>query len=99
MRPLVYRGTFQGLTGRFLVWLVNALEVPDLEVASVRARTMADPDFVCRRPDASGFSSLSKVPAALCRKKPKMRSLCLLATGRSGRVNGAAWFFAAVPTV
>jgi acyl-CoA synthetase (AMP-forming)/AMP-acid ligase II/1-acyl-sn-glycerol-3-phosphate acyltransferase/acyl carrier protein len=39
MRPLVYRGTFQGLTGRFLVRLVNALEVPDLDVASVRART------------------------------------------------------------
>ncbi len=37
MRPLVYRGTFQGLTGRFLVRLVNALEVPDLDVASVRA--------------------------------------------------------------
>lgn len=39
MRPLVYRGTFQGFTGRFLVRLVNALEVPDLDVASVRART------------------------------------------------------------
>jgi 1-acyl-sn-glycerol-3-phosphate acyltransferase len=42
MRPLVYRGTFQGLTGRFLVWLVNALEVPDLDVASVRARAEAE---------------------------------------------------------
>jgi long-chain-fatty-acid--[acyl-carrier-protein] ligase len=42
MRPLVYRGTFQGLTGRFLVRLVNALEVPDLDVASVRARTEAE---------------------------------------------------------
>ncbi|MGZ3396800.1 MAG: 1-acyl-sn-glycerol-3-phosphate acyltransferase, partial [Isosphaeraceae bacterium] len=30
MRPLVYRGTFQGFTGRLLVRLVNALEVPDL---------------------------------------------------------------------
>src|SRR5947209_15573362 len=38
MRPLVYGGTFRGPTGRFLVWLVNALEVPDLDVASVRAR-------------------------------------------------------------
>jgi long-chain-fatty-acid--[acyl-carrier-protein] ligase len=42
MRPLVYRGTFQGLTGRFLVRLVNALEVPDLDVASVRARAEAE---------------------------------------------------------
>jgi long-chain-fatty-acid--[acyl-carrier-protein] ligase len=42
MRPLVYRGTFQGLTGRFLVRLVNALEVPDLDVASVRARREAE---------------------------------------------------------
>src|SRR5215469_11040550 len=42
MRPLVYRGTFQGLTGRLLVWLVNALEVPDLDVASVRARAEAE---------------------------------------------------------
>jgi long-chain-fatty-acid--[acyl-carrier-protein] ligase len=42
MRPLVYRGTFQGLTGRLLVWMVNALEVPDLDVASVRARTEAE---------------------------------------------------------
>jgi long-chain-fatty-acid--[acyl-carrier-protein] ligase len=39
MRPLVYSGTFKGLSGRFMVNLVNALEVPDLEVASVRART------------------------------------------------------------
>src|SRR5262249_5732709 len=28
--------------GRFLVWLVNALEVPDLDVASVRARAHAE---------------------------------------------------------
>jgi long-chain-fatty-acid--[acyl-carrier-protein] ligase len=42
MRPLVYRGTFLGPTGRFLVRLVNALEVPDLEVASVRARSEAE---------------------------------------------------------
>jgi long-chain-fatty-acid--[acyl-carrier-protein] ligase len=42
MRPLVYSGTFKGLTGRLLVWLVNALEVPDLEVASVRARAEAE---------------------------------------------------------
>ncbi len=42
MRPLVYSGTFKGVTGRLLVWLVNALEVPDLEVASVRARTEAE---------------------------------------------------------
>ncbi len=42
MRPQVYRGTFQGPTGRFLVWLVNALEVSDLEVASVRARGQAE---------------------------------------------------------
>ncbi len=42
MRPLVYSGTFQGPTGRFIVRLVNALEVPDLEVASVRARSEAE---------------------------------------------------------
>jgi long-chain-fatty-acid--[acyl-carrier-protein] ligase len=42
IRPLVYRGTFQGMTGRFLVWLVNALEVPDLQVASVSARAEAE---------------------------------------------------------
>src|SRR5215467_6418764 len=42
MRPLVYSGTFRGLTGRFLVRLVNALEVPDLDVASVRARSEAE---------------------------------------------------------
>jgi len=42
MRPLVYRGTFQGFTGRLLVRLVNALEVPDLDVASVRARNEAE---------------------------------------------------------
>jgi long-chain-fatty-acid--[acyl-carrier-protein] ligase len=42
MRPLVYRGTFQGLTGRFLVRLVHALEVPDLDVASVKARAEAE---------------------------------------------------------
>ena len=42
IRPLVYRGTFQGFTGRLLVRLVNALEVPDLDVASVRARNEAD---------------------------------------------------------
>ena len=42
MRPLVYRGTFQGFTGRLLVRLVNALEVPDLDVASVRARDEAE---------------------------------------------------------
>ena len=42
MRPLVYRGTFTGLTGRFLVRLANALEVPDLEVASIRAREEAE---------------------------------------------------------
>ena len=41
MRPLVYRGTFQGLTGRLLVRLVNALEVPDLDVASVQAKAEA----------------------------------------------------------
>jgi long-chain-fatty-acid--[acyl-carrier-protein] ligase len=38
MRPLVYGGTFRGPTGRFLVLLANALEVPDLGVASVQAR-------------------------------------------------------------
>src|SRR5262245_21758360 len=38
MRPLVYSGTFKGLTGRFLVKLANALEVPDLGVASQAAR-------------------------------------------------------------
>src|SRR5436309_12837499 len=42
MRPLVYSGTFRGPTGRLLVWLVNALEVPDLDVASVRAKTEAE---------------------------------------------------------
>src|SRR5438034_445542 len=42
MRPLVYGGTCRGPTGRFLVWLVNALEVPDLDVASVRARARAE---------------------------------------------------------
>src|SRR5262249_40937809 len=42
MRPLVYSGTFQGPTGRLLVGLVNALEVPDLDVASVRARAEAE---------------------------------------------------------
>lgn len=42
MRPLVYSGTFKGLSGRFMVKLANALEVPDLEVASVRARTEAE---------------------------------------------------------
>src|SRR5262245_40551566 len=42
MRPLVYTGTFQGLSGRMMVRLVNALEVPDLDVASVRARTEAE---------------------------------------------------------
>src|SRR5262245_49072536 len=42
MRPLVYSGTFRGPTGRFLVWLVNALEVHDLDVASVRARAHAE---------------------------------------------------------
>jgi long-chain-fatty-acid--[acyl-carrier-protein] ligase len=42
MRPLVFSGTFQGPTGRFLVLLVNALEVPDLEVASLRARGQAE---------------------------------------------------------
>jgi hypothetical protein len=42
MRPLVYEGTFQGLTGRLLVYLVNALEVPDLGGASVRARKKAE---------------------------------------------------------
>src|SRR5437660_12644867 len=42
MRPLVYSGTFRGLTGRALVLLVNALEVPDLDVASVRARDQAE---------------------------------------------------------
>src|SRR5437660_12642413 len=42
MRPLVYGGTFRGPTGRFLVWLVNALEVPDLDVASVRAQAHAE---------------------------------------------------------
>lgn len=41
MRPLVYQGTFQGPTGQFLVEMVNALEMPDLEVASVRARDEA----------------------------------------------------------
>jgi long-chain-fatty-acid--[acyl-carrier-protein] ligase len=42
MRPLVYSGTFQGLVARMLVRLVNALEVPDLDVASVRARDEAE---------------------------------------------------------
>ena len=42
MRPLVYSGTFRGLSGRLMVWMVNALEVPDLEVASVRARGEAE---------------------------------------------------------
>jgi long-chain-fatty-acid--[acyl-carrier-protein] ligase len=42
MRPLVYSGTFKGLSGRLMVGLVNALEVPDLDVASVRARTEAE---------------------------------------------------------
>jgi long-chain-fatty-acid--[acyl-carrier-protein] ligase len=42
MRPLVYAGTFRGPTGRFLVHLVNALEVSDLEVASVQARAEAE---------------------------------------------------------
>src|SRR5436309_7052227 len=42
MRPLVYGGTFRGPTGRFLIHLVNALEVPDLDVASVQARTEAE---------------------------------------------------------
>src|SRR5436309_7916023 len=42
MRPLVYSGTFRGPTGRFLVHLVNALEVSDLEVASVQARVEAE---------------------------------------------------------
>src|SRR4051794_22303636 len=41
MRPLVFSGTFKGLTGRFLVKLANALEVPDLGVASVEARSEA----------------------------------------------------------
>src|SRR4051812_9566794 len=41
MRPLVYSGTFVGPTGRLMVWMVNALEVPNLEVASVQARTEA----------------------------------------------------------
>src|SRR5262249_48563926 len=35
-------GTFQGLTGRFMVHLVNALEVPDLDVPSVQARREAE---------------------------------------------------------
>jgi long-chain-fatty-acid--[acyl-carrier-protein] ligase len=42
MRPLVFSGTFQGPTGRFLVSLVNALEIPDIGVASVRAREQAE---------------------------------------------------------
>src|SRR3954465_3866809 len=42
MRPLVYHGTFLGPTGRLLVALVNALEVPDLGVASARARREAE---------------------------------------------------------
>src|SRR4051794_8589160 len=42
MRPLVYSGTFKGPTGRFFVHLANALEVPDLDVASVRARGEAE---------------------------------------------------------
>lgn len=42
MRPLVYSGTFKGPTGRFMLKLVNALEVPDLDVASVRARGEAE---------------------------------------------------------
>jgi long-chain-fatty-acid--[acyl-carrier-protein] ligase len=46
MRPLVYSGTFQGLVGRLMVWLVNALEVPDLSVASVRARAEAEGSIV-----------------------------------------------------
>jgi acyl-CoA synthetase (AMP-forming)/AMP-acid ligase II/acyl carrier protein len=42
MRPLVYSGTFKGPVGRFLVRLVNALEVPNLEVASMQARGEAE---------------------------------------------------------
>ena len=42
MRPLVYSGTFRGLVGRLIVGLVNALEVPDLTVASASARAQAE---------------------------------------------------------
>src|SRR3954466_3734813 len=42
MRPLVYSGTFQGPTGRFLVWLVNPRGVPALDVPSPRARAEAE---------------------------------------------------------
>src|SRR5262245_4552517 len=38
MRPLVYAGHFRGMFGRFIVRLFNALEIPDLDVASVSAR-------------------------------------------------------------
>jgi long-chain-fatty-acid--[acyl-carrier-protein] ligase len=42
MRPLVYSGTFQGWFGRFLVKLIDALEIPDLGVASTGARNQAE---------------------------------------------------------
>src|SRR6266511_312156 len=42
MRPLVYAGNFRGLAGRFLSRLFNALEVPDLNVASTQARARAE---------------------------------------------------------
>src|SRR5437588_6926718 len=42
MRPLVYAGNFRGLMGRFIVKLFNALEVPDLDVASARAREQTE---------------------------------------------------------
>jgi long-chain-fatty-acid--[acyl-carrier-protein] ligase len=42
MRPLVAGRTFQGFTGSLMLRLVDALEVPDLDVASVRARDEAE---------------------------------------------------------
>src|SRR5260370_9868639 len=65
MRPLVYSGTFRGPTGRFLVLLVNALEIPDLEVASVRAKEQAEGAIggVCARlPPRARFCPLPARP-------------------------------------
>ncbi len=42
MRPLVYAGNFRGLLGRFASKLFNALEIPDLEVASAQARARTE---------------------------------------------------------
>src|SRR4051794_6369366 len=63
MRPLVYGGTFRGPTGRFLVWLVNALEVPDLDVASVRARGHAEKAVQNIAAGLQGGQSFSLWPA------------------------------------